>query len=161
MIIYWQIPRDIKAVGCRKSRAQGQQRSSVANLYHPFPLLSSAVTSLQHRTNSRQPLLIDQGQLQRGNLFSITSPSGSVVKIPPAKREMWVQSLGQEDPLETEMATHCNILAWEIPWIEEPCRLQYIGQQSVRHDLATKPQQAVQGENQFPNPKCCSLAKCP
>ena len=50
---------------------------------------------------------------------------------------MWVQSLDQEDPLEKEMATHSSILAWEIPWTEEPGRLH----KRVRHDLATKPQQ--------------------
>ena len=42
-------------------------------------------------------------------------------------QEMWVQSLGQEDPLEKGMATHSNILAWEIPWTEEPGRLQSMG----------------------------------
>ena len=47
-------------------------------------------------------------------------PGGSVVKNPPATQEIWVQSLGQEDPLEEEMATHSSILAWEIPWTEEP-----------------------------------------
>ena len=47
-------------------------------------------------------------------------PGGSVVTNPPATQEIWVQSLGQEDPLEEEMATHSSILAWEIPWTEEP-----------------------------------------
>ena len=47
-------------------------------------------------------------------------PDGSVVKNPPAMQETQVQSLGQEDPLEKEMATHFSILAWEIPWTEEP-----------------------------------------
>ena len=41
----------------------------------------------------------------------------------PAMQETWVQSLGQEDPLEEEMATHANVLAWRIPWTEEPGRL--------------------------------------
>ena len=45
---------------------------------------------------------------------------GSVVKNPPAVQESWVQSLGWEDPLEKKMATHSNILIWEIPWKEEP-----------------------------------------
>ena len=40
-------------------------------------------------------------------------------------QEIWAQSLGQEDPLEKEMATHCSILAWEISWTEEPGKLQY------------------------------------
>ena len=44
-------------------------------------------------------------------------------------QETWVQSLGQEDPLEKEMATHSSILAWEIPWTEEPGRLQSMGSQ--------------------------------
>ena len=50
-----------------------------------------------------------------------------------AMRETWIQSLGQEDPLEKEMATHSHILAWRIPWIEEPGRLQSMGLQRVGH----------------------------
>ena len=50
---------------------------------------------------------------------------------------MWVQSLGQ-DLLEKEMATHCSILAWEIPWTEEPGGLQSMGSQRVRHKRATE-----------------------
>ena len=52
----------------------------------------------------------------------------------PAVQETWVRSLGQEDPLETEMATHSSILAWEIPWAEEPGGLQSMGSQRVTHD---------------------------
>ena len=59
------------------------------------------------------------------------------VKRLPAMRETWVQSLGQEDLLEEEMATHSSILAWKIPWMEEPGRLQSVGSQRVRHDRAT------------------------
>ena len=51
---------------------------------------------------------------------------------------MWVQSLGWEDPLEESMTTHSSILAWEIPRIGEPDRLQSTGSQRVRHDRATK-----------------------
>ena len=47
---------------------------------------------------------------------------------------MWVQSLGQEDPLAKQMATHSCILAWRIPWTEVPGRLQSIGVQRVRHN---------------------------
>ena len=54
---------------------------------------------------------------------------GSVVKNLPAVLEMWVQSLNQKDPLEKEMATPSCILAWEIPWTEEPGRLQSMGSQ--------------------------------
>ena len=56
-----------------------------------------------------------------------------MVKSLPALQETWVSSLGQEDPLEKEMATHSRILAWEIPWIEEPGRLQSVGLQRIGH----------------------------
>ena len=52
-------------------------------------------------------------------------------------QEMLVQSLGQENPLEKGMATHSIILAWEIPWIEDPGRLQSMGSQTVGHNLET------------------------
>ena len=61
-----------------------------------------------------------------------------MVKNPPAMQEMQVQSLGQEDPLEEEMATHSSILAWRIPWTEEPGGLQSMGSQRVKNDLVSK-----------------------
>ena len=57
-----------------------------------------------------------------------------MVKNLPAVQEMQVQSLGQEDPLEKEMATHCSILAWRIPRTEEPGGLQSTGSQRVGHN---------------------------
>ena len=60
-----------------------------------------------------------------------------VIKNPPANAgdiEMWVQSLGWEDPLEEGRAAHSSILAWRIPWTEEPHRLWPIGSQRIRHD---------------------------
>ena len=57
-----------------------------------------------------------------------------MVKRLPAMWETWVQSLGWEDPLEKEMATHSSILAWKIPWTEEPGRLESMGSQRVGHD---------------------------
>ena len=67
-------------------------------------------------------------------------PGGAVVKKPPALQEMWVQSLGLEDPL----ATHSSILAWEIPWTEEPGELQSMALQRAGHNLATIQQQPQQ-----------------
>ena len=58
------------------------------------------------------------------------------VKRLPAMREARVQSLGQEDPLEKAMATHSSTLAWKIPWLEEPGRLQSMGSQRVGHLLS-------------------------
>ena len=60
--------------------------------------------------------------------------NGSVVKNPPAMQEMEVQSLGWEDTLEKEMATHSSILVWEIPWTEEPDGLQFMESQRVGHN---------------------------
>ena len=62
-----------------------------------------------------------------------------VIKNPPAMQETWVQFLGQDDPLEKWLATHSSILAWRIPWTEEPGRLQSMGVSRVGHDLATIP----------------------
>ena len=56
------------------------------------------------------------------------------VKNLPSVQETWVQSLGQEDPLEKGMGTHSSVLAWRIPWTEEPGGLQSMGSQRVRHD---------------------------
>ena len=74
-------------------------------------------------------------------LISCGLQGDSVVKNPPAMLEAQVRSPGQEDLLlEKEMTAHSCILAWEIPWTEEPGRLQSIGSQRVGHDLATKQQ---------------------
>ena len=60
-----------------------------------------------------------------------------MVKHLPTMRETWVQSLSQEDPLEKEMAPHSSTLAWKIPRMEEPSRLQSMGSQRVGHDWVT------------------------
>ena len=57
-----------------------------------------------------------------------------IVKCLPIMQETWAQTLGREDPLEKEMATHSSILDWKIPWTEEPGRLQSMGSQRVGHD---------------------------
>ena len=57
-----------------------------------------------------------------------------MVKRLPTMQETWVRSLGQEDPLEKEIATHSSVLAWKIPWTEEPGRLQFMGLQRVGHN---------------------------
>ena len=69
-------------------------------------------------------------------LFStkLASLVAQTVKNFPAMQENWVKVLGREDPLEEEMATHSSILAWRIPWTEEPGGLQSMGSPRVRHD---------------------------
>ena len=65
---------------------------------------------------------------------STASLVAQTVKNLPAMQKTWVQSLGQEDPLEKGMATHSSVLAWRIPWTEEPGGLSSTGSQRVRHD---------------------------
>ena len=77
-----------------------------------------------------------------------------MVKRLPTMQETRVQSLGQEDPLEKEMATHFSTLAWKIPWTEEPGRLQSIGSQRVGHDWAT-----CQCQCSLPKPPKCKQNK--
>ena len=70
-------------------------------------------------------------RLRRPNMASLVAQT---VKRLPAMQETQVQFLGQKDPLEKEMATHSSTLAWKIPWMEEPNRLQSMGLQRVGHD---------------------------
>ena len=65
--------------------------------------------------------------------YTGASPVAQMVKNLPAMQETWVQSLGQEEPLEKGMATQSSILAWRIPWTEEPDGLQSMGSQRVCH----------------------------
>ena len=66
--------------------------------------------------------------------YIMTSLVAQMAKCLPTMQETRVQSLGQEDPLEKEMAIHSSILAWKIPWMEEPGWLLSMGSQRVRHD---------------------------
>ena len=76
----------------------------------------------------------DRGQKVKRKDVNYLSFIAQLVKTPPAMQETWVQSLGWEDPLEKEMATHSSILAGRIPWMEEPDGLQSVGLQRVRHN---------------------------
>ena len=71
------------------------------------------------------------------NVGQVGFPVAQMVKNLPATQEIWVWSPGQEDPLEKGMATHSSILAWRIPWAEEPGGLQSMGWQRVRHNWVT------------------------
>ena len=70
------------------------------------------------------------------NIYTLTRASlvAQTVKHLPATQESRVQSLGQEDPLEKEMATHSSTFTWKIPWTEDPGRLQSMGSQRTGHD---------------------------
>ena len=71
-------------------------------------------------------LCVDIWNMQRTRSF-MSFPGDSAVNNLPAMQETWVQSVGQEDTLENDIATHSNTLAWEIPWTEEPGGLQSMG----------------------------------
>ena len=73
---------------------------------------------------------------------------------------MQVQSLGQEEPLERKMATYSNILAWRIPWTEEPGRLQCMGLQRVGHNLATEYPRMHTLPNVWHLTQCPALCRC-
>ena len=86
--------------------------------------------------------------------YKSTSLVAQTVNRLPKMRETRVQSLGREDLLEKEMATHSSILAWKIPWMEEPGRLQSMGLQRVRHHWASSVFTAINqvwGHNVFLN----------
>ena len=80
-------------------------------------------------------------ELRNANLGALSQTWASLVaqmvKHLPTMRETRARSLGREDPLEKEMATHSSTLAWKIPWMEEPGRLQSVGLQRVRHYWVT------------------------
>ena len=84
---------------------------------------------------------MEQNRKPRDKSTHLWTPWASLVaqrlKRLPGMQETRVRSLGREDPLEKEMATHSSTLAWRIPWSEEPDRLQSMGSQRVRHDRAT------------------------
>ena len=90
-----------------------------------------------HWIQGREPRQMILTNIARLLLPSCASLVVQRLKCLPAMWETWVQSLGQEDPLETERATHCSILAWQISWPEEPGRLQSMGLRRVGHDLGT------------------------
>ena len=77
-----------------------------------------------------------------------------LVKNLPAVQETQVRSLGQEDPLEKEMANHSSILAWKIPWTEERGRLQSMGLQRVGHDWVANTQHTSQNYCEEPMGMC-------
>ena len=95
--------------------------------------LDGVSQAIRHATTEGAPASGDRllaGRTREHGWKHSTASLGSTsktVKSLPARQVTWVQSLGQEDPLERDMATHSSILAWRIPWTEEPGRLQSTG----------------------------------
>ena len=103
----------------------------VVQLAHPYMTTGKAI-ALTRWT------FVDKGISLLFNMQSrfVTQAAwvAQMVKHPPTMQETWVQSLGWEDPLGKEMATHSSTLAWKIPWIEDCGRLQSMGSQKVGHN---------------------------
>ena len=92
-----------------------------------------------------KPLWFSNITVAKGERASLVAQR---VKDLPAMQETWVWFLGWEDPLEKEIVTHSSILAWKIPWREEPGRLQSLGSQRVRHNWATNALTLTKGERE-------------
>ena len=128
-------PRYQTWVSCISCIASGSFSSEplgkAPSLYHPtwLVLCLRLPESCLGSGNPKSKLLMMQSSISHW-----ASPVAQTVKNSPAIRETWVWSLGREDPLEKGMATHSSILAWRIPWTEEPGGLQSMGSQRVRHD---------------------------
>ena len=130
------------------SLIQTKDRHGTGNIFiHPADCMvpSYGASLVAQKVKSLPPNAGDAGSIPgsgrsagggNGNPLqdSWASLVAQLVKNPPAMQETWVQSLGREDPLEEEMATHSRILAWRIPWTEEPRGLQSMGLQRVGHD---------------------------
>ena len=103
-----------------------------------------------------------------GNLLKIENcmgrrgcfSSGSTAKNPLAMQETWVQSLGWEDPPEEDLATHSSVLAWRIPWTEEPGGLQYMRSQRIGHDWSDVAQHLGRDGETHSWWKCACVCVC-
>ena len=110
----------------------------IFSLWYSFHLSIYLFTYFGHKACR---VLVPQPEMKPGPMkwkhWVLTTVVAQLVKNLPVMQETWVRSLGREDPLEEEMATHSSTLAWRVPWTEEPGRLQSMGSQRVTHDCAT------------------------
>ena len=106
-------------------------------------LAGQSVVGIRRSRKGSQSSPHTQDNIKRRQFDKSTSLVIHLVKNLPAMQETQVQPLSGEDPLEKEMATHSSILAWKVPWTEEPGKLPSMGSQRIRHDLETKPPQPV------------------
>ena len=131
-ILVWEIPWTKGPGGLQSMGSQKAGQDWAAKELKASAVLSHPVRSCL----SQQPQEMDIAILSKENWGPGLMAAESVKNL-PAVWETWVWSLDWEEPLEKKMATHFSILAWRIPWTEEPGGLQSIGSQRVRHDWAT------------------------
>ena len=111
-------------------------RCIAAPLSHPTSWLQDLYSLLSHQVEQRScPFSLRHGEgIGYPFQYSWAYLVAQTLKNPPAMQETWVRTLGQEDPLEKEMATYSHIFAWRIPWTEQSGRLQSMGSQRIGHD---------------------------
>ena len=97
-----------------------------------FPFRTDFHNHVSIRASTRQARSSEYPDVAIGLVLALLI--AQLIKNLPTVQKPWVQSLCWEDPLEKEMATHSSILAWEVPWMEEPGSLQSMGSQRVGHD---------------------------
>ena len=118
-----------------------KKKSPISLIYKELKQMSSLQTNSDHLNQQRirgmYSIKKKMDHDKRSPLKWPLNSSVQTVKRLPAMRETWVRSLGREDPLEKETATHSSLLAWRIPWTEEPGGLQSTGSQRVGHNWAT------------------------
>ena len=142
----WDSPGKNSGVGshfllqCMKAKSESEVAQSCPTLRNPMDCSlpgSSTYEIFQARVLEWGAIAFSERLAEFSSSFpAIRYLSGSVVKNSPAMQDtFW--PLGWKNPLEKKMATHCSILAWEIPWTEEPGRLQSMGSLRVGHDWAT------------------------
>ena len=138
-ILAWRIPWTEEPGGLQSIGLQRVGHDWVTNTFAFNQLWGiTKLLGLRLKWDFPFPSLIEDSKTQRTGPGWLGLPSGSVVRNPLAMQETRVRSLGQEDPLEEDMATHFSILAWRIPWTEETGRLQSMGSQRVGCDWVTK-----------------------
>ena len=124
-----------------KGKSDASQKTPVLSFVYnsllPWSLFHRALYCTQPKYLLRSTNLSTNGCLCIAKIALWIFPVAQTVKNLPARKETWVWSLGQKDPLEKGMATHSSILAWRIPWTEEPGGPQSMGSQRVRHDRVT------------------------
>ena len=129
---------------CVEPSFHSRKKSHLGLMYNPFRGFPGSSAGRESACKAGDPCLIPGSGSFPGEgigyplQYSWVSLVAQLVKNLPAMWEACVWSLGWEDPLEESMATHSSILAWRIPWTEEPGGIQSMGLQRVRHDWVTK-----------------------
>ena len=143
-VIRWLTPKSYDYILCShkwRSSIQSAKRRLGADCGSDHELLIAKFIKLKKVGKTTRPFRYDLNQIPYDYTASLVA---QMLKHLPAMLETWVRSLGWEDPLEKEMATHSSILAWRTPWMEETGGLQSMGSQRVGHNWVTSLHMTIQ-----------------